>query len=64
MLGILEIRPAKSDRDIESLIEQREKARMAEDWGTADRIRNELGEKGIELIDTKDGVIWRSKSSE
>ena len=64
VLGILEIRPVRSDKDIEALIEQREKARTAKDWGTADRIRNELGEQGIELIDTKDGVIWRSKSSE
>lgn len=46
------------DADIEALIEQRQAARVAKDFATADKIRDELAAKGIKLLDTKDGVRW------
>ncbi|MGT2846081.1 cysteine--tRNA ligase [Streptococcus massiliensis] len=46
------------DADIEALIEERQAARAAKDFATADRIREELASKGIKLLDTKDGVRW------
>ena len=46
------------DADIEALIEQRQAARIAKDFATADKIRDELAAKGIKLLDTKDGVRW------
>ncbi|MFC3928589.1 cysteine--tRNA ligase [Streptococcus caprae] len=46
------------DSDIEALIAERQAARANRDFATADRIRDELAEKGIKLLDTKDGVRW------
>ena len=41
-----------------SMIEKRNNAKQNKDFSTADKIRNELFEKGIKLIDTKDGTIY------
>ncbi|MGF0047494.1 cysteine--tRNA ligase [Streptococcus hyointestinalis] len=46
------------DSDIEALIEKRQLARQNRDFATADKIRDELAEKGIKLLDTKYGVRW------
>lgn len=46
------------DSEIEALIEQRQAARAARDFATADSIRNQLAAQGIKLLDTKDGVRW------
>jgi cysteinyl-tRNA synthetase len=40
-----------ADADIEALIEQRQAARKAKDFAEADRIRNQLQDQGITLID-------------
>lgn len=47
------------DEEILGLIDQREKSRKAGDYAEADRIRDSLKEKNIELYDTPDGVKWR-----
>ena len=36
-------------------------SKQNKDYSTADNIRNELLEKGIELIDTKDGTEFKIK---
>ena len=46
------------DADIERLIEERQTARAAKDFATADKIRDELAAQGIRLLDGKDGVRW------
>lgn len=46
------------DADIEKLIEERQAARAARDFETADAIRDQLAAQGIKLLDTKDGVRW------
>jgi cysteinyl-tRNA synthetase len=62
VLGIMDLEPAETDRDMEELLRERERARSLKDWETADRIRRELEERmGIEVIDTKEGTIWRKK---
>lgn len=43
---------------IESQIALRIEAKKDKDWGTADRIRDELKEKGILITDTSDGTKW------
>ena len=59
VLGILYNRKENTlDDDIEALIQQRQEARKNKDWATADRIRDELKEKGIILKDTPQGVTW------
>lgn len=44
---------------IVSLIEARQAAKTAKDYGEADRIRDELAAKGIQLEDGADGTNWR-----
>ena len=47
------------DEEIEKLIEERQAARKAKDFARADAIRGELLEKGITLLDTREGVKWK-----
>ena len=59
ILGIAQKEQQKSlDEEIEELIEQRQQARKAKDWATADKIRDDLKERGIILEDTPHGVRW------
>lgn len=46
------------DAEVEKMIEARQAARAAKNWAEADRIRDELKEKGIVLEDTPQGVKW------
>ncbi len=50
---------AELDKDIQELINEREKARKAKDFKRADEIRNKLKEQGILLEDTPKGVRWK-----
>ena len=45
--------------EVERLIAEREEARGARDFVRADRIRDDLRDRGIALEDSKDGVRWR-----
>ena len=59
VLGILYNRKSNDvDAEIEALIAQRQEARKNKDFATADRIRDELKERGILLKDTPQGVTW------
>jgi cysteinyl-tRNA synthetase len=46
---------------IEALINERLQARKEKNFARADAIRNELAEKGIELLDSKEGTSWKVK---
>ena len=59
VLGIREPVKELLDADIEALIEERQAARKAKNYGRADEIRKLLSEKGILLEDTRDGVKWK-----
>jgi cysteinyl-tRNA synthetase len=55
----VEIISGLTDEDIEVMIQQRKDARKAKNFAEGDRIRNELKDRGITLIDQKDGTtIW------
>ncbi len=57
-LGIKDIKEEKIEvpQEIQELLNKREQARKLKDWKTADNIRNELKEKGYEVLDTPEGV--------
>ncbi|MDD3225333.1 MAG: cysteine--tRNA ligase [Clostridium sp.] len=59
-LGILQrSTEVNLEKEIEKLIEQREEAREQKDFAAADKIRDELKNKGIMLLDTPQGVRWK-----
>lgn len=47
--------------EIETLIKQRERARVDKNWPVADRIRQQLSDKGIMIEDTPEGTLWKVK---
>ncbi|MFX0548491.1 cysteine--tRNA ligase [Hathewaya histolytica] len=59
-LGILQ-KSTKGDleKEIEQLIEERQKARRDKNWALSDEIRDKLKGKGIVLEDTPQGVRWK-----
>ena len=50
---------ANADPEIDALVAARTEAKKAKNWAEADRIRDELKERGIEIIDTPQGAKWR-----
>jgi len=50
---------ANADPEIDALVAERTAAKKAKNFAEADRIRDLLKERGIEIIDTPQGVKWR-----
>ena len=50
---------ASADPEIDALVEARTNAKKAKNFAEADRIRDELKARGIEIIDTPQGTKWR-----
>ena len=48
-----------SDPEIDALVAARAEAKKAKNWAEADRIRDELKARGIEIIDTPQGAKWK-----
>jgi cysteinyl-tRNA synthetase len=47
-----------TDAEIEEKVRQRQEAKKAKNFAEADRIRSELEQAGITLIDSRDGTRW------
>jgi cysteinyl-tRNA synthetase len=47
--------------EIEMVIARRNSARQEKNWSEADRLRDELQEKGIAIEDTPAGTVWKVK---
>lgn len=59
VLGILYNRQSNDlDSEIEALIQQRADAKKNKDFATADKIRDDLKQRGIILKDTRQGTTW------
>lgn len=56
-------RQGLSPEVIEEFIQRRDRARIEKRWQEADRIRSELGGKGITLEDTPEGTIWKIRQT-
>ncbi|HKL26684.1 MAG TPA: cysteine--tRNA ligase [Desulfuromonadales bacterium] len=51
-----------SEQEIEERIAERLQARRDKDFARADRIRDELAERGVELLDSPTGTTWKIRS--
>jgi len=58
-LDVLQAPEAELETEVHRLIAEREEARRARDFSKADRIREDLRERGVLLEDSRDGVRWR-----
>ena len=60
-LDLIKEKEEIDDQWILDLIEERKEAKKNKDFAKADQIRNDLLEKGIELIDTREGTTYKIK---
>jgi cysteinyl-tRNA synthetase len=61
VLGVMTLPRSHRDEDLEARLKQREEARQRKDWAEADRIRQELAARGIDILDTPGGPRWRRR---
>ena len=59
VLGIMRLEECPLAPEIDKLIRDREEARKQKDWQKADGVRQELAKKGIEVVDTAKGPVWK-----
>ena len=59
ILGLLQKKEETLEEEILMLIEKRNEARKSKDYSLADKIRDDLKNKGVLIEDTKDGVKWK-----
>src|SRR5258706_5636198 len=65
VMGVLDVLPTPKSADealaqwVGERLAQREKARKAKDFAAADRIRQELRARGVEIEDSPTGTKWR-----
>jgi cysteinyl-tRNA synthetase len=62
VLGIFSFEREMLPEEIETLIEERTRARTEKNFARADEIRDTLLERGIVLEDTRDGTRWKKSS--
>ncbi|GLI34229.1 cysteine synthase [Desulforhabdus amnigena] len=58
ILGVFDMDLQPLDEKEEKIIKEREEARKSGDWEKADRLREELLERGIQILDSPTGTQW------
>ncbi len=59
VLNVFRLQGCPLAPDVNALIQRREEARLRKDWKAADEAREELARKGIVVIDTENGPVWK-----
>ena len=59
VLNVFRLQGCPLAPDVNALIQRREQARVEKDWKAADEARDELARKGIVIIDTVNGPVWK-----
>jgi cysteinyl-tRNA synthetase len=59
VLRIMEFGEPALDKESLGLVEARERARAERNWAEADRLRQALLERGVQVIDTPQGTRWK-----
>ena len=59
ILNVLKLKECPLAPEIDKLIKDREEARRNKDWELADTVRDELAQKGFEIVDTPKGPVWK-----
>jgi cysteinyl-tRNA synthetase len=59
VLNVFRLQGCPLAPDVNALIQRREQARLLKDWKAADEAREELARKGIVVIDTENGPVWK-----
>ena len=59
ILNVFRLQGCPLAPDVNALIQRREEARLRKDWQAADAARDELAKKGIVIIDTVNGPVWK-----
>jgi cysteinyl-tRNA synthetase len=62
ILNVLKLKECPLAPEIDKLIKDREEARRQKDWKKADGVRDELAKKGIEVVDTAKGTVWKERN--
>jgi len=60
ILQIFRLKGCPLAPSVNAIIQRREEARQGKDWRTADEARDELIRKGIQIIDTATGPVWKT----
>ncbi|MBT6821249.1 cysteine--tRNA ligase, partial [archaeon] len=61
ILGVLEFMDEKIPDEIVEFAKQRDEFRKAKNYGEADRLRDEISDKGYYMEDTVDGYLIKKK---
>jgi cysteinyl-tRNA synthetase len=58
ILGLRLAADGDLDAELDDMVRRRDEARANKDYATADRIRNDLQSRGVELFDAPEGTRW------
>jgi len=61
ILNVFNLEECPLAPEIDKLIQEREEARRKKDWHRADTVRDELARKGITIVDTVKGPVWKEE---